>query len=504
MTYDEQNSTALDRFRTVDPPKSVSKNVPTPSAERSNGSPLARKIKTSLAYWEKRIFQRRAGGNWWMLVQHGGRRTKLSLDTPIKAAAAAKARDVYLSILANGWDETLRAYRPERANKSDVTLGEFLDELAAKADLKAKTREGYAVALRKIVADSFGIDGGKAKYDAHGGGRVAWLERVHAIKLRDLTPAVVQKWKRDFLGRAGKGDPLAERTAKISVNSIIRRAKSLFAPDALQHLECTLPKPLPFEGIKFEPRQSMRYRSTIDPEVLTKKARAELAEEDPDAFLAFLLALGVGLRRIEIDRLEWDAFRWNENVVRIEPTEHFDVKTEHSIGDVPIDRELMAIFKGYHAQSASNFVLETDNLPRPNATFENYRAQAVFERLAAWLRENGVSARKPIHELRKEFGSMVNRKHGLSAAKDLLRHADIAITASHYIDSPRKATSGLGALLTTKRGAKKIIDFTAAEKVATGSRRASRVKNSVTSWATIASIETPRRLASVQRAEGGS
>ena len=41
---------------------------------------------------------------------------------------------------------------------------------------------------------------------------------------------------------------------------------------------------------------------------------------------------------------------------------------------------------------------------------------------------------------------MVNRKHGLTAAKDFLRHADIAITAAHYIDRPRQATSGLGAL----------------------------------------------------------
>jgi integrase len=55
------------------------------------------------------------------------------------------------------------------------------------------------------------------------------------------------------------------------------------------------------------------------------------------------------------------------------------------------------------------------------------------------LRKHGVTARKPIHELRKEFGSMVNRKHGLTAAKDLLRHGDIAITAAYYIDSPRQA-----------------------------------------------------------------
>ena len=68
------------------------------------------------------------------------------------------------------------------------------------------------------------------------------------------------------------------------------------------------------------------------------------------------------------------------------------------------------------------------------------------ERCAS-LRSKGVTARKPIHELRKESGSMVNRKHGLTAAKDFLRHADIAITAAHYIDRPRQATSGLGSLL---------------------------------------------------------
>jgi integrase len=95
-------------------------------------------------------------------------------------------------------------------------------------------------------------------------------------------------------------------------------------------------------------------------------------------------------------------------------------------------------------------VIEGANLPVRDAASDNYRAQAVWERLSAWLRAHGVTARKPIHELRKEFGSMVNRRHGLSAARDLLRHGDIAVTAAYYIDRPRKATSGLGALLTDR------------------------------------------------------
>lgn len=347
-------------------------------------------------------------------------------------------------------------------SRDGSTVGDFLDELKAKADLKPKTLEGYAVALRKIVADAFDIDGGKddkEKFDYRGGGRQRWLERVHAVRLTALTPDVVQKWKRAFLSRAAD-DPIRTRAAKISVNSFLRRAKSLFAPDAIKHLSrVQLPSPLPFERVSFEPRQSMRYRSTINVEKLTRAAHEELAENDAPAFLAFVLALGAGLRRIEIDRLEWSAFRWSENVIRIEPTEHFDVKTEHSIGDVSVDKELMSMMRGYAARARSNFVIDSPNLPRKRATFENYRAQKVFERLSTWLRTKGVSAQKPIHELRKESGSMVNRAHGLTAAKDFLRHADIGITAAHYLDRPRQATSGLGALLATDRKGKKIVGF---------------------------------------------
>ncbi len=58
-----------------------------------------------------------------------------------------------------------------------------------------------------------------------------------------------------------------------------------------------------------------------------------------------------------------------------------------------------------------------------------------------------MTAIKPLHELRKEFGSQVCAKYGIFAASRMLRHADIAITAQHYLDQKERVTIGMGNLL---------------------------------------------------------
>jgi hypothetical protein len=193
-------------------------------------------------------------------------------------------------MLANGWEATLREFKGNlfaapSEKKSGATIGEFLDELATVADLKPKTLRGYSVAFRTILSQIFHIDGGKGRHYFAGEARQKWLDRIHAIKLADVTPFKVQAWKREFLARAGS-DPVKLRTAKISVNSLIRRAKALFAADTVRHLQrIQLPDPLPFAGVAFEPRVSQRYQSTIDIEALIAAARTELQESQPDGIL---------------------------------------------------------------------------------------------------------------------------------------------------------------------------------------------------------------------------
>jgi glutamate dehydrogenase/leucine dehydrogenase len=40
----------------------------------------------------------------------------------------------------------------------------------------------------------------------------------------------------------------------------------------------------------------------------------------------------------------------------------------------------------------------------------------------------GVNTQKPLHALRKEYGSVINKAHGIHAASKALRHADINVT----------------------------------------------------------------------------
>jgi len=122
--------------------------------------------KTDVRFWQDRLFRetyRNKGRlcrttHWSARIQHEGRRERFPLYTPNKAAAAARARDIYLFLVANGWEAALARYRKskgiaqERNDKLPVTVGEFLDAVFSVCTNRS-TIEGYATAFRKIVAD---------------------------------------------------------------------------------------------------------------------------------------------------------------------------------------------------------------------------------------------------------------------------------------------------------------------------------------------------------------
>ena len=137
-------------------------------------------------------------------------------------------------------------------------------------------------------------------------------------------------------------------------------------------------------------------------------------------------------------------------MIRIQPTNFFHPKSEDSIGDIQIDDEIMAIFREYRATVKGPFVVPSRLQPKAVLRGDYYRCKTQFERINAWLRLQGVTDQKPLHTLRKEFGSLVNVAHGIHAASKALRHADITLTNNFYTDSRIRVTPGLGRLFARK------------------------------------------------------
>lgn len=410
-------------------------------------------------------------------IQVKGRRESFPLRTSSKAAAASKAAEIYREVLAFGWEATLAKHKPDmhKAPKPS-TVGELLEAVKTTAGFRAITFTNYAQSIRQIVAGIQDItdqpalnENGTFRKDRDGrivylcrtdsvsGGAEAWQAAVHAQPLSVLTPEAIQSWRIAYIAKAGD-EPNAVRSARNSANSKIRNARALFSEKALQFVKdkLVLPEPLPFAGVKLEKRQSTRYISRIDASTLIAKAKTEL---DGDPFKIFCFGLICGLRKREIDTLLWRQIDFDRGTIQIEATEYFHPKSEESIGAVDLDEQFVRILRGWRAQATGDFVIESHINPRHDKTCATYRSGHHFKTLYAWLRKQGISSRKPLHELRKECGAILASNLGIFAAQRVLRHAQIATTASYYADKKQRITTGLGSILESGTTESKLVPF---------------------------------------------
>src|ERR1700737_3936182 len=129
--------------------------------------------RTDVRYWQDRIFKPTYTKNgktlrvddWAARMQWRGKREVFNLKTPNKAAAAAKAKDIYTMLVGAGWRETLAKFKPETQPKIVATIGDFLIELRGHWPGRPKTFDDYCRSFRTIVSQIFGIKGGPEKFD---------------------------------------------------------------------------------------------------------------------------------------------------------------------------------------------------------------------------------------------------------------------------------------------------------------------------------------------------
>jgi integrase len=420
--------------------------------------------KTSPNFWASRIFKPKADDgfvspNYAMRVQFKGRRTTFATNTPNKEAASRIAAGIYSMLLTEGWDATIAKHRPSEAPEEPqeipiARVGEWIEAAKKISEVNPSTFNCYACSLRKIVGDILSVERTDKRFGPKKGGSADYRASINAAGLDILTQPEVQKWRLEYVKKAK--NPAEERSRMTSCNSTIRQARSLFAPKVVELLpNLRLPDPAPFHKVKFFPRQSAKYFSRIDAKTLLQEAARELQENDSPAFLAMLLAMSAGLRKGEIDSLQWHQVDFSRQLIRVETTEAASLKTTDSRDEVPLDEGTIGILRGFHARKTGPFVIEADgNAGGPKKWGQHYRADAVFDKLNTWLRAHGVTARKPLHELRKELGALVTAEHGIYAASRVLRHADVAITAAHYSDLKTRPVIGVGSWLTENQNIK--------------------------------------------------
>jgi integrase len=408
--------------------------------------------KSDVRHWRSRVYKpvSSAGAestHFAIQIQHGGERQTISLRTGNADIAAARARDIYQDVVVHTWKKApaLLKLRPKKP-VTGLTIGEYLDAAGKVMAVRPATLAAYGVHLRRIAGDILAArTARKAKLKKKREARKV----IEAAPLTLFTPEAVQAWRLAFVARAG-ADGSKARAARISCNSILRQARSLFGKKVVKLLKSLqLPDPLPFAGVEFYKRESMRYTSKIDAGELLRKAQTDLATSEPEAFLVILLALAAGLRRGEIDRLFWRQVDFDGGRVIVEESEAGSLKSEESRGAVPVDPRTVEILRGFHAKAQGQFVIEsTAGAGEASRSWGmRYRCQAVFLRVNGWLRANGIEGNKALHTLRKEAGAIIVTQSGIYAASKFLRHADISITAAHYADHKERVTVDIGALL---------------------------------------------------------
>ena len=380
----------------------------------------------------------------------------MGLGTNNKEEASRRAARLYMILREKGWDAALKQLSPDRNStpKNQTTIGSFIDIVRPLASVRPRTFEIYAYALRKIAREATGAkDTSRSGFDPKG---LGWRQATDLLLLSKLTPNAVAQWKAKVLAEATQ-NPVARQRARRNVNSFVRNARALFSRKILKRLKAkdiVLPSPLAFEGFEFEVQGNTKYDSKIDATALLQNARSELAETDAEEWKVILLALGAGLRRSEIDGLCWSQLDAVRGEIRIVNHEYFQAKTDGSEGKIFVDPGLMAELGRFQIEPDTTPVVD-GNIPfRQSSGRQYYRCQETFERVTSWLRNHGVTGDKPLHTLRKEFGSIICAAADIYTASRQLRHSNLATTAAFYADHRRRVSVPVTEMLTAPEASK--------------------------------------------------
>jgi len=411
--------------------------------------------KTTATYWSDKIFLEKKPGwessNYFVRMQAKGARRKIRLDSTVREEAAREAVAFYLKILAEGWPDTDPL--PLSTLKASLlpdqpTISEWIELVKTKVNVRSETVDKYAESLRTIVGEILNL--ARAR-------KPEQRQQINSFLVSALTKETLKAWFDTRMENARKLDHLRSPRAQNTVRTLITNARALFCNDALEAMgidgeNLTI---LPFSGLKLPPRMLTQYTSRFDAPTLLETAARELGaagNDGPEAASKFeqwkilYLALVAGLRYNEIDQLRVHDIIPVKCRISIRTHETFRPKTKSSEGDIRVSESAATILSEMLKRTPGKWFIK-DGVSKQGP---RYRAGIYHDAIVIWLRqyeERGIrpfiDVPKPLHELRKEAGTIVNSLHGLNEAQTFLRHGSIVTTASYYVGSKGNITTDL-------------------------------------------------------------
>lgn len=371
-----------------------------------------------------------ARGKWYLRKSFRGTQREISLATNCKSTAKQRATRFIATAQSDGFEtamEELRG-RPLVKKGEDPTFGqmellyrEFCTQSARPP--RVPTIKHNLGCLRRLMT-------------ACGADRVSLINPSKLVMTNNGTTA---SEKRSFASQVSCASNVFKKSALRYY-----KARGLNVSNPFANMEVPRPKLEPYSPLP--PKERQAIWEAID---------TTLAPVDA---MIVLLALAAGLRRSEIEAAEvaWLTPREKNAILTIQETKSFVPKSGES-RIVPISHEV-------HRRLLSlreRVVCDLSEVEETRATIRasrflvpviqrkgsGGRLWGRFASVAAWLRSMGVKGQKPLHSLRKEFGSVVATEHGIFDASKLLGHADVKVTQVHYASLIRLPDLDIGKLI---------------------------------------------------------
>jgi hypothetical protein len=441
--------------------------------------------KASAQYWQRKVFREIKYGapdafgnrqvvwqspNYYVRMQAGDQRRKVRLRATVAESAGREALAIYLDVRQQGWpEEPARVARkktkaPVSSGRSEippgeftapatgptlspgkpgVTVGQWIGAALAKVPVRPVSGKKYAESLRTIVADILGLSKKRTAIDR---------QKIDHYPLDNLTTEVLKAWMEKRAMAAG-ADVIKIRRSNNTVRTLVANAKGLFTMTVQEEMGIAAEEIRePFSKLRLPRKSTSRYSSRFDARALLEKAALELGAasgKDESAFEQWkilYLALVAGLRYREIDNLRKRDVSVKLRKIMVVAHGDYQPKTDASEAEVTVSEDAAAVLERMLARTPGPWFVGEARSNRNPA----YRSGRHHDNLLVWLRnyqEQGVrpffDIHKPLHELRKEAGTLVNSQHGLSEARNFLRHNSIITTASYYVGSKGEITTGL-------------------------------------------------------------